>query len=114
MSDIIQTTGSPEDNLVLFELSSQGTLRTTNGFRPTELATKSAQALGQAMGTIHALANRATETLNKLPQPPAEFELEFGIKIDADAGAIVTQSRDEGNLRIKLVWRTEPETQSAP
>lgn len=106
MSDIIHTTGSPEDNIILFEMSSGGTLRGPS-FKPTELATKSAQALSQAMGTIHALANRTTETIERLPQKPAEVELEFGIKIDAEAGAIVSRVGGEGNLRIKMVWRHE-------
>jgi hypothetical protein len=106
MSDIIQTTGSPEDNIVLFEISGQGGLRSA-GLKPTELATRSVQALGQAMGTIQTLANRTTETIKKMPQPPSEFELEFGIKIDAEAGAIVSKVSTEGNLKIKLVWRGE-------
>ncbi|NMF85018.1 CU044_2847 family protein [Nodosilinea sp. P-1105] len=107
MSDIIQTTGSPEENLVLFDIdSTNGTLR-SGALRPTELATKSAQALTQAMGTIQAMANRTTEAIAKLPQPPAEFELEFGIKIDAEVGAIVAKAGGQGNLRIKMVWKAD-------
>ena len=106
MSDIIQTTGSPEDNIILFEMGPTGSLR-GGGLKPTELATKSAQALGQAMGTIHALANRTTETIDRLPKKPAEFELEFGIKIDAEAGAVVSKVGGEGNLRIKMVWKSD-------
>ncbi|MBE7384561.1 MAG: hypothetical protein F6J95_024495 [Leptolyngbya sp. SIO1E4] len=71
---------------------------------PQELATKSAQALGKAMGTIQALANRTTETLSKLPNPPTAVELEFSLKMDAEAGAIVSKSPEAGNLRIKLMW----------
>ncbi|PSN18753.1 hypothetical protein C7271_10840 [filamentous cyanobacterium CCP5] len=105
MGEIIHTTGSPEDNIILFEMgSTAGSLR-GGLLKPTELATKSAQALGQAMGTIHALANRTAETIDRLPQKPAEFELEFGIKIDAEAGALVSKVGSEGNLRIKMVWK---------
>lgn len=107
MSDIIHTTGSPEDNIILFEMSSNGGNLRGPSLKPTELATKSAQALGQAMGTIYALANRTTEVINRLPSKPAEFELEFGIKIDAEAGAVVSKVGGEGNLRIKMVWKDE-------
>lgn len=113
MSDIIHTTGSPEDNLVLFEISTQGAIRSSS-FKPTELATRSAQALGQAMGAIQTLANRTTETIARLPQPPSEFELEFGIKIDAEAGAIVSKVSAEGNLKVKLVWRQQASPQDGP
>ncbi|NER80975.1 MAG: hypothetical protein F6K42_15685 [Leptolyngbya sp. SIO1D8] len=103
-SNIIHTATSSEESIVLFELSSQkGQMRIANA-NPQELATKSAQALGQAMGTIQALANRTTETLSKLPQPPTNFELAFSIKMDAEAGAIVSKSAGEGNLQVKLVW----------
>lgn len=104
MSEIIQTSGSPEENIVLFEINSGGTLRGPTA-RPTELAAKSAQALGKAMGTIQALANRTTEAINKLSKKPQEFELEFGIKIDAEVGALVSKVSSEGNLKIKMVWR---------
>lgn len=73
--------------------------------KPTELAAKSAQALGKAMGAIQVLANRTTAAIDKLPKKPKEFELEFGIKIDAEAGALVSKVGGEGNLRIKMVWK---------
>jgi len=110
VSDIIQTTGSPEDNIVMFEISGQGNLR-SSGFNPPELATKSVQALGQAMGTIQTLANRTTETINKLPNKPSAFELEFSIKIDAEAGAIVSKMSNEGNLKVRLVWHGDHQDQ---
>ncbi len=103
-SSIIHTATSSEESIVLFELThARGQARVT-GHHPQELATKSAKALGQAMGTIQALANRTTETLAKLPDPPTNFELEFSLKMDAEVGAIVSKSAGEGNLRIKLTW----------
>lgn len=104
MSDIIQTNGSPEENIVLFEVSSHGIKRNSHQ-HPTELATKSVQALGRSMAMIQALANRTTEAINKLPHKPQELELEFGIKIDADLGALVSKGDGDDNLRIKMVWK---------
>jgi hypothetical protein len=103
-SDIIHTVTSSEESIVLFEMSDARGKAIATTRHPQELATKSAQALVQAMGTIQALANRTSETLAKLPNPPATCELEFGIKMDTTAGAIVSQSADEGNLRIKFTW----------
>ncbi|MBF2035006.1 MAG: hypothetical protein IGR92_05850 [Leptolyngbyaceae cyanobacterium T60_A2020_046] len=106
-SDIIHTVTSSEESIVLFEITARGQVRSPKP-HPQELATKSAQALVQAMGIIQALANRTTETIQRLPQKPSEFELSFGIKIDADAGAIVARGNEEGNLHIKLVWKDDP------
>ncbi len=107
-SDIIQTVTSSEESIVLFEMSDSRGKMTAASRHPQELATKSAQALGQAMGTIHALANRTSETLAKLPQPPATCEVEFGIKVDAQAGVLVSNSAEASNLRIKFVWVPTP------
>jgi hypothetical protein len=103
-SDIITT--ASDEAIVLFELSTSGNSgRSLHPVHPQELATKSAQALGQAMGTIQALANRTTEALAKLPHPPAETELEFGIKVDSQMGVLVSNSATDGNLRVKLTWK---------
>jgi len=108
MSAIIHTNSSPEDSILLFEISrSNGQLRPEQ-LHPQELAVKSAQALDQAMGTIRGLANRTRETLDKLTQPPSEVEVAFAIKVDAEAGALIAKSNQEGNLRVKLVWRDTP------
>ncbi|HEY9761941.1 MAG TPA: CU044_2847 family protein [Trichocoleus sp.] len=107
MSDIIHTSISAEESIILFEISNAQGPGRLGGVKPMELATKSAQALGQAMGTIQALANRTMETINQLPRKPSEFELEFGIKIDAEAGALIAKGSEEGNLRVKLVWREQ-------
>lgn len=106
-SDIIQTVTSSEESIVLFEMSDARGKTTVTSRHPQELAAKSAQALGQAMGTIQALANRTSETLAKLPTPPDACEVEFGIKVDAQAGALVSSAVDASNLRIKLVWSSQ-------
>ena len=103
-SDLIQTVSSSEESIILFEMNDTRGKTTATVRHPQELATKSAQGLVQAMGTIQALANRTSETLAKLPNPPATCELEFGIKMDVNAGALVSQSADGGNLRVKFVW----------
>lgn len=112
-SDIIQTVTSDE-SIVLFEMSDSRGKTTAISRHPQELATKSAQALGQAMGTIQTLANRTTETLAKLPNPPSTCEVEFGIKVDAAAGAMVSKSADDSNLRIRFVWASEPRSPQSP
>ncbi|MGF1457973.1 MAG: CU044_2847 family protein [Leptolyngbyaceae cyanobacterium] len=107
-SDIIQTVMSSEESIVLFEMSDARGQSVTTCRHPQELATKSAQALIQAMGTIQALANRTSETLGKLPQAPDSCEIEFGIKVDITAGAMVSNSSESSNLRVKFVWSANP------
>lgn len=103
-SDIIQTVSCSEESIVLFEMTDARGHTAATCRHPQELATKSAQALVQAMGTIQALANRTSEALGKLPTPPESCEVEFGIKVDAQAGALISNSASDSNLRIKFVW----------
>ncbi|MEM9120818.1 MAG: CU044_2847 family protein [Cyanobacteria bacterium P01_F01_bin.56] len=111
-SDIIQTVTSSEESIVLFEMKDPRGSTTATARHPQELAAKSAQALGQAMGTIQALANRTAETLAKLPKPPDTCEVEFGIKVDPQVGALVSDAADVGNLRIKFVWSSDRQADS--
>ena len=112
-SDIIQTVTSSEESIVLFEMNDARGKTVATSRHPQELAAKSAQALGQAMGTIQALANRTAETLAKLPTPPETCEVEFGIKVDAQVGALVSNSAETSNLRIKFVWSLQSPTAPA-
>jgi len=36
---------------------------------------------------------------------PDEIEVEFGVKLTAEASAILAKSSAEGHLQVKLVWR---------
>jgi Trypsin-co-occurring domain 1 len=36
---------------------------------------------------------------------PDEHEIEFGIKLNAEAGVVVAKSAVEGHFSVKLLWR---------
>ena len=38
---------------------------------------------------------------------PTEIELEFGIKLAAKTGIIVTSAESEANFRVKLAWKNQ-------
>lgn len=73
---------------------------------PAELAEQSAKALDSAMNTIHQMARRVATTVKALPiaERPSQVEVEFGLKLDAAAGAIVAQAGVEASLNVKLTW----------
>lgn len=49
---------------------------------------------------------------------PDEVQVEFGVKLSAQAGAVIAKTGVEGHLKIKLTWtrdlRPEPEEESEP
>ena len=73
---------------------------------PEELAEKSARALDSAMGTIRAMAHRVTETVKdiKLAERPDEVTIEFGLKLDAEAGAYIAKAGTEAGFSVTLTW----------
>jgi hypothetical protein len=70
---------------------------------------KSAEALDRSMETIRHMATRVTSTMDSLGGGrPDEVTVEFGIKFDAEAGAIIAKAGVEGSLTVELVWKAGP------
>lgn len=47
------------------------------------------------------------------PWKPAGVELEFGVRFNAQVGAVIAKKSLEGHLKVKLIWgdRSSPENQ---
>jgi hypothetical protein len=71
------------------------------------IAEQSAKAIDSAMNTIHNMARRVSATAKSLPiaERPSQIEVEFGLKLDAAAGAVVAQAGVEASLNVKLTWQ---------
>ena len=76
-----------------------------------DLAEKSAQAVDKAMGTIKALAHKIVATINKISDPPEKVEVTFGLKLDAEAGALIAKAGTEASFSVKLAWEKKPASQ---
>ena len=79
--------------------------------RPGEVAERAAQTLEAALQKIKPMAGAVLTTLRGLAQRPDELQVEFGVKVSAQAGAVLASAGLEGNYRITLTWRGPP---SAP
>jgi len=66
-------------------------------------------AFNQALNTIRLAANGVLETLNTLPEKPDHVKIDFAIKIDDDAQAMLAKaSSSDAQLKVSLAWRTPP------
>ncbi|HNB53379.1 MAG TPA: CU044_2847 family protein [Anaerolineales bacterium] len=70
-----------------------------------ELVEKSKEAIDKAMDTIQAMAAKTIAAAKGISEPPDAIEVEFGIKLDAAAGALVAQAGTEASINVKMVWR---------
>jgi hypothetical protein len=71
---------------------------------PQDLAARSAVALDSAMASIRQLSERITSATRGLARRPDETEVEFGLKLDAAMGALITRAGAEAHLTVTLRW----------
>lgn len=95
--------------LVDFEESAAGLVPVSRGGKAgevtEELVEKSRQAIDKAMDTIQGMAAKTIAAAKKISEPPDAIEVEFGIKLDAEAGAMVAKAGTEASITVKMVWR---------
>ena len=69
-----------------------------------QIQKESAHAITSAMDTIYNTATRINNTIEALPVKPSQVEVEFGIKLVAETGAIIAKASGEVNFKVKLAW----------
>lgn len=74
-----------------------------------EMQQQSEIAINRAMGIIHYMAHQVTQTMNAIEDKarPDEAEVEFGITLDAQAGALLSSAGVGAQLKVKLKWTIE-------
>ncbi|MFC7380765.1 CU044_2847 family protein [Sphaerisporangium rhizosphaerae] len=65
-------------------------------------------SLQSALQPIREAAEAALDTFRK--SGPDEVEIELGVKLNAEAGAVIAKSALEGHLTVKLTWRRVAES----
>lgn len=65
-------------------------------------------SLSSAMDNVRASATVVLSKMKeiKISEQPSKIELEFGIKLDATAGAVIAQAGTEVNYTVKLTWES--------
>jgi hypothetical protein len=70
----------------------------------TDLAERSQAALDAAMGSIREVAARVDLAVAAMKVRPQAIEVDFGIKLDAVAGAFLARAGAEAHLQVKVSW----------
>lgn len=74
-----------------------------------EIAQRVRNSFDQALSIIQVSAERIISTINKLSETPSECEVEFGIKIDGEVGAVVARVHTGAHYVVKLKWKQSEE-----
>jgi hypothetical protein len=104
--------------LVEFDLREGGTVLVevdgaprpvTRGGGTGELATRAGESLEQVLGRVGPAVHGVVSELRSTADWPEQVEVEFAVKLSADANVIIARSGGEANFRVALRWsRREP------
>jgi Trypsin-co-occurring domain 1 len=81
--------------------------------RVDDIIVQAKQQLEPAMENIRALATVALERLHGLAQRPDGIEVEFGVRLNAQVGAVIARTQADGHLKVKLAWNPPPDRPDA-
>ncbi len=107
----ITNTISEDENILIEWPNDEGGIQkasknSDNIYRMQEQAER---AINIAMGNIRSMARRVAITMEQLDDKvrPDEAAVEFGINLDAEAGAFLAKASSGAQLKITLKWNIE-------
>ena len=105
-TELVQFTLS-DGNSLLVEVDDQepGIQRAS---RVDDFIVQAKVSLDGAMDQIRAMAAVTLAKLAELPHRPDDIEVEFGVRLNAEAGAVIARTQAEGHLKVKLTWKATP------
>ncbi len=95
-------TDSGASVVVAVDEQSSGARRVSRG---DDALLRAGQTFDEALEGIHAAAESALRVFRDGRLKPDAVEIEFGVKLTAEAGAIIAKSSLEGHLVVKLNWK---------
>ena len=87
-----------------------GTRLVSRGENPAAQATRTFEG---ALDSVRAAAHSALSVFRDGALRPDSVELEFGVKLSAEAGAIIAKGAAEGQLVVRLGWNSAGSGDSA-
>jgi len=85
-----------------------GLHRTMRGAEATEVIARANDTFEAALDKVRDAAEAMVDRLCSLTRPPDEMEVEFGVKLSAEAGAVIAKAATEANFTISLKWNKAP------
>ncbi|MCA1673012.1 MAG: hypothetical protein LC799_12725 [Actinobacteria bacterium] len=73
--------------------------------RTGDLIKSAATSFDGALAHVRKAASVALANFRDMDVRPDEVQVEFGVKLNAQAGAVIAKTGVDGHLKIKLTWR---------
>jgi len=75
--------------------------------RGEEVPQRAQQTFESALDKVRPAAQAIIQKLRALHDPPDEIGVEFGLKMNAEAGAVIAAAGVEANYKVTLKWKRE-------
>ncbi len=75
--------------------------------RPGRVLRDARASFEKALTDVRDAAATALDQFRAMSRPPDEVELKFGVKLDAEAGAVIARTGVQGQFEVKLRWRRD-------
>jgi len=90
----------------------EDTSKPTPGFTrqssPADMSSDAVKdAYDQILRTIRGCANGVVDTVQSLEARPSAASIDFAIKVDPEAGAMIAKTREDAQFRVSLSWKQE-------
>jgi hypothetical protein len=107
MKRIIEYPLAGTDQTIYIEVDESDTGRLMPASRVDQAITKVHTTFEDAMDKVKPAASVIIEKIRSLHDAPYEVEVQFGIKLTADCGAVVASAGLEANYSVTLKWKNE-------
>lgn len=77
--------------------------------RTGDLIKSATTSFDGALSHVRKAASIALANFRDMDVRPDEIQLEFGVKLNAQAGAVIAKTGIDGHLKVKLTWRRTDE-----
>ena len=79
-----------------------------------EFVVKANETFDAALDRVRYAAETMLDRLTSLTRPPDEVAVEFGVKLNAETGAVIAKASTEANFKINLKWTRAASNATAP
>lgn len=68
---------------------------------------KATETFENALDNVKSAALSALSRMASGPRQPDSIEIEFGVKLNAETGAVIAKASVEGHLKVKMTWQRQ-------
>lgn len=81
---------------------------------PDKLLARSNEAIRRSMESINGVARRLVQTIKEIEYTdrPDKVEVKFGLKLTADANALVVNAGTEAHFEVTLSWDSKSQSEN--